>query len=275
MTEPKKQIIIGGCPRSGTSLFADFLVQCGFRTVSDSRASDQYPRGYHEYFPLLLFHAAMERYPRGAMHRITSEPFLTTGLLTDEYSNLLYQQAFIPFQDEKYDFIKYPQLALSIDFLLETYPNIHFIALWRKPAAVFKSLVQKEFPVEMRPASGIKAILLQAVYASHILEAVQHHPERITVYSIDELIDDEIDLAPVLKGLGYEVSGIQSITRRMDQKIWTRRVPFFWYLYYLSMRLFLLILSPFLPIQKRKFSRLGSFDKKILKVCDGSNHIDF
>ena len=275
MTEHKKKIIVGGCPRSGTSLFADFLVHNGLRTVSDPRSSDQYPRGYHEYFPLLMFHNAMERYPRGAMHRITDEEFLTPFLLEDEFTRQVYHQAFSPFRDDNIDFIKYPQLALSMEFIFDKYSQIHLIGLWRNPAAVFRSLVKKEFPIEMWPASGVKAILLQSVYAHHLLKAQQKYPDRVTIYEIDHLINKEIDLGPELKRLGYDVEGTCPLTRNIDADIWTKRVPLLWYLYYISMKILVFILFPFFPDRKKKFSRLGKFNQQILRVCYGSHHSDF
>jgi len=274
MIEDKKKIIIGGCPRSGTSLFADFLVQSGLKTVEDLRSSSQYPRGYHEYFPLLMFHNAMERYPRGAMHRITEEPFLTPTLLDDEFTRKLYFLAFSPFQNENIDFIKYPQLVLSIDFLFDQYPDLYLIALWRNPAAVFRSLVKKEFPVEMWPSSGFKAILLQSVYAYHILKAHQHYPDRVTIYAIDDLINKRSDLGPDLRKLGYKIEGVHPITNKMDPAIWTKQVPFFWNLYFLGMRLLVLILFSIFQSRKKKFSQLGRFNQDILKVCHGSDISD-
>ena len=269
MSEGKRKIIIVGCPRSGTSLFADLLMQSGLKTITDFRSSDQYPRGYHEYFPLLLFHKAVERYPRGGSHRITDESFLQEDLLNDEFTKQMFQTAFKPFWNPEIDFIKYPQFALSFEFLLNQFPDIHFIVLWRNPIAVFKSLVQKEFPIEMRPASGIKAILLQSVYAEHILNAYCNHPEKVSVLLIDSLINQNYDLSPFLRELGFDVKGENRISRTIQPKIWTKNVPLPWYLYYQAMRLSLKIGSGFLPTQMRKFTNIDLYNREILKISHG------
>ncbi len=268
MSKPTKLLIIVGCPRSGTSLFADFLVQCGLRTVSDHRNNEQYPRGYHEYFPLLMFHKALERYPRGADHRITDIPFLQSSYLEDEYTSQMFIAATAPFWDKDVDFLKFPQLALSIDFLFEQFQDIHIIALWRNPAAVFKSLVQKEFPLEMRPASGIKAILLQSVYGFHIKKAISSNPGKVSILSIDNLIEEDMDLEPFLKSFGYSIGKESRLSHSMNSGLWTKRVPIHWYLYFLIMRLVVLIGSPILPSDKRKFVQIGKIHRTIIGIIN-------
>ena len=263
----QKKLVIVGCPRSGTSLFADFLVHCGLKTVQDNRANSQYPRGYHEHFPLLMFHKALERYPRGADHRITDLPFIQSAYLEDEFTSSIFAAAVVPFQDQNINFIKFPQLALSIDFLLEQFPNLHIIALWRNPVAVFKSLIQKEFPREMRPASGIKAILLQSVYGTHIKNACQRFPGNITVLAIDQLIKEDQNLGPFLENLGFEIKSPCRLSQSMNTELWTKQVPLFWALYYQLMRIGVLLGAPLLHPEKRKFVNLGEISREILNIA--------
>ncbi|MGB2965739.1 MAG: sulfotransferase [Anaerolineales bacterium] len=266
MSNQKKILVIVGCPRSGTSLFADFLVHCGLKTVQDNRANSQYPRGYHEHFPLLMFHKALERYPRGADHRITDLPFIQSAYLEDEFTSSIFAAASVPFQDQNINFIKLPQLALSIDFLFEQFPNLHIIALWRNPSAVFKSLIQKEFPKEMRPASGVKAILLQSVYGIQIKNAYQKYPGSITVLAIDQIIKKDQNLGPLLERLGFEIESPCRLSQSMNTGLWTKRVPLFWALYYQLMRIGVLLGAPFLNPEKRKFVKLGDLSREILKI---------
>jgi hypothetical protein len=266
MENSKKKLVIVGCPRSGTSLFADFLVHCGLKSVQDIRVNPQYPRGYHEHFPLLMFHKALERYPRGADHRITDMPFIQSTYLEDDFTFDIFTAATTPFRDDQVDFIKFPQLGLSIDFLFEQFQNLHIIALWRNPAAVFKSLIQKEFSKEMRPASGLKAILLQSVYGTHIRNAYQEHPGQVTVLAIDRVISRDQNLGPLLNRLGYDINTPCRLSQSMDNRLWTTKVSIFWSLYYQLMRICLFLGFPFFAPEKKKFINLQGISQEILTI---------
>jgi len=271
MADPKK-IVIVGCPRSGTSLLADYFVQCGLKTVEDSRSSNQYPRGYHEHFPLLVFHKALERYPRGSVHRITDEQYLNREAIQDPILSQLYNEAFYPFLIPDVDFIKYPQLALSMPFLVNEYPDLHILAVWRRPPAVYKSLIQKEFPVDMLPGSAVRSVLLQSVYAEHILRTHEKFSDRITVLYIDEIINQRGTLKKFLGDLGY--SGIPDLplSDTIQPDIWTKKVSSIWTLFYILTRVFVRIGAFLLPEEMRKYSNINSYHKRILTIRYESNH---
>ncbi len=189
------------------------LVASGLRTVVDERSAEKYPDGYFEHVPLLMFHKAMERYPRRsgnrADHAIVSEEFLKVEYLRDPIVRTMFETAFKPLLDGRVDFIKYPQLALSPEFLLETFPEVHVIALWRNPEANIRSLARKEFPWDMFPFRTVRSIMMWGMYAYHICRAKEFAPDRVTVLAIDALMNANAGVGPWLRSLGYDPTNIR------------------------------------------------------------------
>jgi hypothetical protein len=259
-------LVIVGCPRSGTSLFARLLVHSGLRTVSQDNANPEYPAGYYEHRPLRMFHKAIERLPRGADHRITAEPFLRSTYLADPFIRQIFHAAWEPMLSRGVDLIKFPQLALSIDFVLEQFDSAHILALWRHPAPTFRSLVTKEFPCEMRPASGLKAIMLWNMYAFHVVQAVKAHPTSVTVLCIDDLVDQDTSISPMLRRLGYATAGESRLSECINPGVWTRRVSLPWKLYFEAMRLATLSIRRFLSAEKASMADLAGWHRRIRAV---------
>jgi hypothetical protein len=204
-----------------------------------------------------MFHRALERLPRGADHRITAEPFLRADYLEDSFIRQMYESACEPILNGSVDFVKYPQLALSIDFLFEQFGDVHVIGLWRNPECTFRSLVTKELPKEMLPASGLKAIMLWSVYASHLVRAKKKYPERITVLCMDDLVEKDVSVSPLLGRLGFTVDGEYSISQCIHHDVWTRQVSWLWKTYFLGMRLGGLAARRYIPAEKTEFTRLA------------------
>lgn len=229
---PPRPVFVVGCPRSGTSPFARWLHACGLTTVADDRRDPRYPSGYFEYLPMLMFHRALERLPRGADHRITREPYLTSDTLSHPFVARTFELAFEPVLRNEVDFIKYPQLALSLDFLLERFPNAHAIALWRNPRDAFRSLVTKEFPVEMAFAAPLKAVLLWNVYAYHLVAAKRSHPERVTLVEVDGFFTNAAAGLALLKRIGLPASSAVPIQDAIDLQLWFKRPNLRWRLYH-------------------------------------------
>lgn len=235
MTVAPRPVLVVGCPRSGTSPFARWLHACGLTTVADERRKPKYPSGYFEFLPMLMFHRALERLPRGADHRITTEPYLTQETLENPFVAHAFELAFEPLLRDEVDFLKYPQLALSLDFLLERFPAAHAVGLWRSPVSSFRSLVTKEFPVEMRPASSVKAVLLWSVYAHHLVAAKRRWPERVTLVEIDGFFADEAAGPALLARIGRPREAAVPIGEAIDRSLWGRRPSVGWRLYHALM----------------------------------------
>lgn len=231
-------IFVVGCPRSGTSPFAGWLADCGLQTVRDDRRDLRYPAGYYEHMPLLMFHKALERLPRGADHALRTEPFLHDELLEDVFVRRMYEEAFRPVIEGRVDFVKFPQLALSIDFLLRHFEGARVIGIWRDPRATFRSLVTKEFPREMLPASGIKAVLLWNLYAYHLVNARRRHPEAVVVIDIDRFLREEGAGARLLARLGLpQAASAPAPSESVDLRMWNRSPKAAWRVYHRAMRL--------------------------------------
>lgn len=236
MTPPARPVFVVGCPRSGTSPFARWLDACGLSTVDDPRRAERYPSGYYEHVPILMFHKAMERTSRGADHAITAEPFLRSEQLEDPFVRRVYELAFEPVLNGKVDFVKFPQLALSVDFLFDQFPEAHVIAIWRDPSVTFRSLVRREFPREMIPASGVKAVLLWNIYAHHVVAAKRAHPDRVTVVEIDRFLADPRAGSRLLERIGRDPSEAVPVGTAIDAALWKREVPIAWRIYHGAMR---------------------------------------
>jgi len=235
MSDAPRPLFVVGCPRSGTSPFARWLHASGLATVSDDRRGERYPSGYFEYLPMLMFHRALERLPRGADHRITSEPYLTKETLQHPYVARTFELAFEPILNGDVDFIKYPQLALSLDFLLERFPGCHVIGVWRNPRDTFRSLVTKEFPIEMIAGAPLKAVLVWNVYAHHLCAAKQAHPERVTLVEIDGFFGDPAAGPALMERIGRPASSAAPLQDAIDSRLWGRPPSRRWQLAHAAM----------------------------------------
>jgi hypothetical protein len=235
MSTPPRPVFVVGCPRSGTSPFARWLHACGLRTVSDPRSNTRYPAGYFEHLPMLMFHRSLERLPRGAEHRITTEPYLTKETLEHPFVARSFELAFEPVLRDAVDFVKFPQLALSVDFLLERFPDGHVVGLWRNPLDTFRSLVSKEFPVEMVAAAPLKAMLLWGVYAHHLTAAKRRHPERVTLVEIDAFVAGPAAGPALLERIGRPASAAVPVRDAIDPALWGKAVRLRWRIAYATL----------------------------------------
>ena len=263
-----KLIFVVGCPRRGTSLFSKLLTTAGLQTVYSSRKNAKYPSGYYEYLHIQLFNKAIERLPRGADYRITTEPFLKSDYLTDEFIATMFSSAWEPVLNREVDFVKFPQLALSVDFLFKQFADIHVIALWRDPVRTFRSLVIKEFGRTMLPASGLLAILLWNMYAYHLVEAKKKWSDSMTVFNIDDLVENDKNVSPLLRQLGYEPVQESTLSQCMQPGVWTQRVALPWRLYFHSMRLSLLVVKRWLPDEKQILVNQVVWRNRLLDVTE-------
>jgi len=266
----RKFVFVVGCPRSGTSLFARLLTMAGLKTVDSSRKNPKYPSGYYEYLPIQMFNKAIERLPRGADYRITTEPFLKSDYLTDEFIATMFSSAWEPVLNRKVDFVKFPQLALAVDFLFEQFADIHVIALWRDPVRTFRSLILKEFGRTMIPASGLLAILLWNMYAYQLVEAKKKWSDSITVFNIDDLIENNKNVSPLLRQLGYDPVQEYTLSQCMQPGVWTDRVALPWRLYFQSMRLSLLAVKRWLPGEKQTLVNLAVWRNRLLDITENT-----
>lgn len=248
-----KPFLVVSCPRSGSSFFAKLLVDHGLRSVQFPRETpDQYPTGYREYLPISMFLKGLEVLPHGANYRITTAPLLSREDLKDPFIRDTFNLAFDPIRRHTVDFIKSPQLALCADALLWDIPGVVLVGVWRDPRTTFQSLVEKEFPSDMRLTSGLRAVLLWNVYAWHIIRAKQLHPASVMIVNIDDLIRTDSPLTDLLSDLGYSPTfptrPSESIGRR-----WRVCVSAPWALYFDAVSAFA---RAILPLFRRDLANL-------------------
>jgi hypothetical protein len=184
---------------------------------------------------MLMFHRALERLPRGSDHRITTEPYITADALDHPFVARTFELGFEPLLRNEVDFLKYPQLALSLEFLLVRFPTAHVIGLWRRPGDTFRSLVMKEFPLEMVVASGLKAVLLWNVYAYHLVQAKRRHPERVTLIEIDGFFGDPQAGARLFERIGRAPEMAVPVREAIDPALWGQRPSPSWRTYHAAM----------------------------------------
>jgi len=240
----------------------------GLKTIDSSQKNSKYPSGYYEYLPIQMFCKAMERLPRGADYRITTEPFLKSDYLTDEFVAMMFSSAWGPILNREIDFLKFPQLALAVEFLFEQFPDIHVIALWRDPMQTFRSLVTKEFGRMMVPASGLLAILLWNMYAYHLVKAKEKWLDNITVLNVNDLVGNNRDVMPLLHQLGYEPAQECTLSQCMQPGVWTRRVSLPWRLYFQSMRLNTLVVRRWLSDEQQILADLSLWQRRLLAITE-------
>lgn len=213
---------------------AAYVERIGLDTVRDCRRSPEYPLGYREHVPVLMFHKAMERFPRSrrqyrAESAIAREPFLRSEYLEHAWVRDAFRSAFAPVLKAEVDFLKFPQLALSIPFLLSEFPDCAVLAVWRNAPCTFRSLAGKEFPPERLPASLLRSFLMWRMYADHILRAADRAPGRVAVVSIDESVSSGGGhLREALRTIGVQTGRIESFDEVLDRTKWNRRAPVGW-----------------------------------------------
>lgn len=268
MTDDSKMLFVVGCPRSGTSIIAKALVESGLQTAVDNRRNQQYISGYYEYLPLLIFHKGLEKLPRSSDYRITKEPYLKSEDLDDTFIREMFDLATFQIKNREVDFIKFPQLALSIDFLFEEFENIHILGVWRNPENVFRSLILKEFPRDMIPASGIRAIYLQSIYAYHLLEAHKKYNQRVTIVSIDDLHAEKWKIKSLLGFLGFKADADVALRDVLDKAIWTTKAAIPWKIYFHLMKWLVFLVSRLDRATLRDLGDLQAFQQKIQEIID-------
>ena len=268
MNSPPRPVLVVGCPRSGTSPFARWLHACGLSTVSDDRRHERYPSGYFEYLPMLMFHRSLERLPRGADHRITTEPFLTKETLEHPFVARTFELAFEPLLRDQVDFLKYPQLALSLDFLLDRFPAAHVIALWRNPVDSFRSMVTKEFPLEMIAAAPLKAVLLWNVYAHHLVGAKRDHPDRVTLVEVDGFFGNASAPSALFERLGRPGGASVPVTEAIDPVLWGRRSSLRWRAFHRTMAALCRALGARLGPQRAPLADQGFWLRELRRRTD-------
>lgn len=201
--ENKKQILVVGFPRGGTSMLAAYLKLIGLNTVEDDREKAAYPAGFNEHMPILLFNKACERL-RGQRNRLTDQALIESGFLDIPGMNEFFEAAYAPLIRQEVDFLKIPDLALALEFIAEKLPHVHILAVWRKPRVAMESFFRREFGKHPGFHEAFYSIGTWNLFAERVCQFKRSHSDRIDILSIDGIIEDSSALLQVLDNCGHQ-----------------------------------------------------------------------
>lgn len=221
-TRASPKLLVVGQPRGGTSLLASYLDSLGMRTVVDNRWHADYPAGFMEHLPALLFTKACERL-RGQRDRLTDDSLIDESFLEIGCMRAMFEEAYRVFADPGIDFIKLPDHALALDFMHRRFPQVHFLGVWREPRVAIASFYRREFGRFPGVRGLFYAIGAWNLYARRLIDFKTRHPEAIDIVGIDDLIAGNASLAGLLRRNGWTVTRDHGIGAVL-QKDW-RRAP--------------------------------------------------
>jgi hypothetical protein len=204
------KLLIVGHPRGGTSLMAAHLDSLGLRTVEDTRRHDDYPSGFMEHLPSLLFTKACERL-RGRRDRLTDESLIREDFLEISCMRAMFEDAYAVFDEPGVDFIKLPDHALALDFMHQRFPHVRFLGVWRRPRAAIASFYRREFGRYPGARGLFYAIGTWNMYARRLIDFKTRHPDLIDIVGIDELVARNGSLSGMLRERGYRVTADRGI----------------------------------------------------------------
>ena len=218
-----KVLIITGMHRSGTSLIAEYLSECGLFVGSDlldlaaSNAMSAY-NGHHEDRDFFELHDQM-------LKRLHISPFPRYRFrLTNRFSAREKQLAIAHIKAREHLSRwgwKDPRTALFLTAWHEVIPEAKHLLLVRNPLSVVDSLIRRgtDKQVVRHPVVGLRA---WRVYNQRMLSFLRDHPSSCLLCDIDDLIahpqticaliEKQLDLAlsPVPFELVYTQKGFRS-----------------------------------------------------------------
>lgn len=185
-------------------MIARHLRDIGLRTVPDLIWSHKdYPSGYNEHLPILVFEKACERL-HGSRARPTDQELLREEYLEVPGMRAFFEASYAPLRDSSIDFIKSPDTALYLRFLSARHSDIHYLAIWRNPEDAISSYFRREFGRYPGWREYYRSIVSWNLYAKRILDFKKEFPSKMTVWSIDRLIASDYSLAGSMRKLGYK-----------------------------------------------------------------------
>lgn len=184
-----KVLIITGMHRSGTSLIAEYLSECGLFVGSDllnltADSADSAYNGHHEDKAFFKLHDQMlkrlhispfPRYRFRLTNRFNVQEKRTAKALVDARKNL-----------PQWGW-KDPRTALFLEAWQDVIPEAKHLLLIRNPLSVVDSLLRRatDQQVTEKPIVGLRAWM---VYNYRIRSFLQRHPDSCLLCDIDELI---------------------------------------------------------------------------------------
>lgn len=215
---PAPKLLVVGHPRGGTSLVAQYLHSLGLRTVPDRRHHPDYPVGFMEHLPALLFTKACERL-RGQRDRLTEDSLIENGFLEISCMRAMFEDAYAVFDAPDVDFVKLPDHALALDFMRGRFPHLRFLGVWRQPRAAVASYYRREFGDHPGVRGLFYAIGSWNMYARRLIDFKERYPDAMDIVAIDDLVARNGGLSGTLRERGFDITGDHGI-REVLRKEW-------------------------------------------------------
>ncbi|PSB21081.1 hypothetical protein C7B76_05440 [filamentous cyanobacterium CCP2] len=205
-----KVLMITGMHRSGTSLAAQYLGECGLHIGSDLtssalNSSRNYYGGHHEDREFTNFHKRIlkNKFIGDFPTRSFRIP-VCVGKKDREVANrIVKSRAFF----SQWGW-KDPRSTLFLDFWGEMIEDLHYLLLVRHPLSVVDSLLRRDHEKHIS-RNAINGIRVWNVYNQQILRFCSHNANVCVVFDIDEIIHDPDRLrCKVIEKFGFELKSI-------------------------------------------------------------------
>jgi hypothetical protein len=192
-------LVLTGMHRSGTSLTAQYLNQCGLSLGQDMLHLDKSNSegsflGHHEDMNFLIFHMnVLKRHrkdPSGYFIANKRSPFQSASKLPIrlQRSEMVEAQALLSSRNylDQWGW-KDPRTVLFLDFWQKNIPQAKFLFLFRHPLSVADSLVRKsKNPIIFKDPEN--AVRIWTVYNQEILKFLKKHRHQSLLWEIDHLV---------------------------------------------------------------------------------------
>ncbi|MGF1512405.1 MAG: sulfotransferase [Elainellaceae cyanobacterium] len=193
MTSDSQILAITGMHRSGTSLTAQYLEECGLDIGQElhnatAKMSDQYRGGHHEDVEFVRFHREIctreFRDPSAINIKKTKLPIPIKESDRQQAAEILKRRENL----SRWAW-KDPRTTLFLNFWVDVLPEVKYLILLREPLSVVDSLIRrnKNKCILNYPIGGIK---IWSLYNREILDFYRKCPHRVILFQIDDLIKE-------------------------------------------------------------------------------------
>ena len=200
---PSQTLIVTGMHRSGTSLVANYLSQCGCVMGGNLLPGSKHNRkGYYEDIQFLSFHEGILRNSVSSWHDVPFRGVLPITEHDKEAAKLLLEK-------RKHLILwgwKDPRTVLFLDFWAQLCPNAGFVFLYREPAQVLTSLLKRGdnrlhlyFMNRIKLFRYLKSLRLYISYNSRILDFINKHAHRCILLSLADVVAGNIQLLDAIR----------------------------------------------------------------------------
>jgi hypothetical protein len=195
-------LCITGMHRSGTSLTASWLQNCGLNLYDGNLVGPDKGnvKGHFEDKEFLMIHVAAlnSRFPNSYGWQV-----FTIETIDFNEDQLLSAENLIKKRNEKYRYWgwKDPRSVLFLEQWKSLLPNLKFLFIWRSSDEVIRSLVKRSMSnsISHYKISAIGAHNLWLGYNSRIVRFIQEHPQSSLLINIQDLIQFDKDIFKAIK----------------------------------------------------------------------------